>query len=318
MPSVMDRQDSVVRQLVNDHVLTAEQADVVTAALHSVEAGDSRRGWWIEVTGYVGGTLTLAGAATLVGLSWEELARTGQVTLLAAIATVLVGAGLLIARGPSGLRQLQEPSAAIRRRIVSVLFALAAAVAALGTGVAVDNNPNQAAPVAGLVMAIAGYAMVRTAPGLVTVSAFAIYTLATVLEEYTSSAVAIGLAFIALGVLAMGLALTGVLVPRQLGIGFGAGIALVGAQQPTTMAANAWAYLLTAAVAVACLLLYLRERSVLLILAGVVGISIAVPEAVWDLTEGAGGAAAILLVTGAVLLATSWSGMRLHGRQRDA
>lgn len=55
-------------------------------------------------------------------------------------------------------------------------------------------------------------------------------------------------------------------------------------------------------------------------MAGVLGVSVAVPEAVWDWTDGAGGAAGILLVGGAVLLVASGVGRRLHraGRPRRA
>jgi hypothetical protein len=75
-----------------------------------------------------------------------------------------------------------------------------------------------------------------------------------------------------------------------------------------------WTYVITLGVAVACLALYRTQRRLVLLLAGVVGVTVAVPEAVWDVTNGAGGAAVILLVGGAVLLAASGLGMRVHRR----
>jgi hypothetical protein len=65
-------------------------------------------------------------------------------------------------------------------------------------------------------------------------------------------------------------------------------------------------------VAIACLALYRFERSLVLLAAGVIGVTIAVPEAVWDITNGAGGAAAILLIAGAVLLGASGAGLWLR------
>ncbi len=56
----------------------------------------------------------------------------------------------------------------------------------------------------------------------------------------------------------------------------------------------------------------------ILLLAGVAGISIAVPEAVWDLTDGAGGAATVLLVTGAALLTASAAGIRVRRHRPPA
>jgi hypothetical protein len=65
-------------------------------------------------------------------------------------------------------------------------------------------------------------------------------------------------------------------------------------------------------VAMACLVLYRSQRMVALMVAGVLGISIAAPEAVWDITNGAGGGAAILLVSGAVLLTACGAGLGLY------
>lgn len=307
-------QDAAVRQLVLDGVLSDEQAEAVVAALHAATPSPVRRGWWIEVLGYVGGGLMLAGATALVGLSWDELSPTGQVSLLALVALVLAGTGVVIGGGPGGLRRLADPSAAVRRRIVGVLFALASAISALAVGVAVDNRPGVLAPVIGLIVAVAGYAVVRTAVGLLAVGVFAAYAVAAGLSELTSSDVVQAAGLVALGGLGMALTLVGALVPRPLGIGVAAAIALIGAQQPVGNPSNdVWAYLLTTAVALGCLALYRQERSLLLLIAGVLGLTVAVPEMVWDITGGAGGAAAILLVTGAVLLAASGLALRLGG-----
>jgi hypothetical protein len=239
--------------------------------------------------------------------------------MLAGIAAVLAVAGLVVARGPGGLRTLGEPAAAARRRIVAVLFALTAGVTALAAGVAVDNRPDLVAPAVGTLVALAGYALVRAAPGLVASAVFAVFAVLLLVDEFTRSALASGLALISLGALAMALVLASVLVPRPLGVAVAAVIALIGAQQPIFADGSpAWAYLLTAALAVAFLALYQLERTALLLIAGVVALTIAVPEAAWDLTDGAGGAAAILLITGGVLVATSVLGMRLHGRSRQA
>lgn len=67
-------------------------------------------------------------------------------------------------------------------------------------------------------------------------------------------------------------------------------------------------------IALACLALYGRRRTWVLIVSGVAGLTLAVPEAVWDWTDGAVGGAVILVLAGAVLLAASGLGVVLHRR----
>jgi hypothetical protein len=66
------------------------------------------------------------------------------------------------------------------------------------------------------------------------------------------------------------------------------------------------------AVSAGSLVLYRWQREVVLLVAGVVGATIAVPEAISDLTNGAVSGSVILLVAGAVLIATSAVGLRLR------
>jgi hypothetical protein len=79
------------------------------------------------------------------------------------------------------------------------------------------------------------------------------------------------------------------------------------------LGAAPWAYGLTGAVALACFLLYRRQRQFVLLVAGVGAAAITVPEAVADVTNGALGGSLILLVAGVVLVAFSALGLRLRG-----
>jgi hypothetical protein len=311
-----DRRDVVLRGLVAEGVLDPPQADRVMAALRASDAAPARTsGWWVEVLGYTGGGLMLAGAATLVALSWDDLGRVGLVALLSSVVAALVGAGIAAAGGPTKVGLLGGGSSPARRRIVGVLFALAGAVAALTTGVIVDGRPEYAAPVAGLVVTAAGYAWLRTAVGLFATGTFSLMATATVLDVYDATPLVWAAGFVALGAVWVMLAHTGLAAPRLLAYGGGAALALIGGQQPLRSPdTRTWTYVITLAVAFACLALYRMERQLVLLLAGVVGVTVAVPEAVWDATNGAGGAAAVLLVGGAVLLAASAIGTRIHRR----
>jgi hypothetical protein len=307
------QREASLRRLVSQQVLSIEQVDAVLEALGATEVRSGRRTWWIEALGYVGGGLMLAGAGTLVGVSWDVLNRSAQVAILAAATLVLVGAAIAAGGGPSGLRRLEGRSASVRRRIVGVLFALASGVAALTVGVAVDNDPQVLAPTVGLAAATFGYVVVRTAPGLLATALFSLSVVATAGDDLNSPVLATAFEYLALGAIWTVLALSGVLASRVLGLGIGVLIAFIGAQQPIgTPGASAWAYALTLVVGVACFVLYRMERTLVLLIGGVAGFTVAVPEAAWDITNGAGGAAAILLIAGAVLLGASGLGLRMH------
>jgi MFS family permease len=311
-----DRRDAVLSRLVAEGVLDRPQADRVLAGLRANDAPPGRRsGWWIEVLGYIGGGLILAGATTLVALSWDDLGRLGIVALLSVVLVALLAAGVVVAGGPAKVRLLADDSSPVRRRIVGVLFALTGAVAALIVGVAVDGRPEYAAPVAGLVAAAAGYSWLRTAAGLFATGLFSLVATATVLDVYDAPPLVWAAGFVTLGAAWVVLAHSGLAIPPSLAYGGGAALALIGGQQPMgSPDTRIWTYVITLAVAFACLALYRTRRQLVLLLAGVLGVTIAVPEAVWDVTNGAGGAAVILLVGGAVLLAASGIGLRVHRR----
>ena len=132
-------------------------------------------------------------------------------------------------------------------------------------------------------------------------------------EVLHASSLGTGLLTIALGLGWIALALTPAVPSRPLGLVAGTGFALLGAQLPLGDGGRApWAYGLTFALAVGFFVSYRWLRSIVLLVAGVLGVTLAVPEAVLDWTNGALGASLILLVAGAVLVAASAVGLRLR------
>jgi hypothetical protein len=114
-------------------------------------------------------------------------------------------------------------------------------------------------------------------------------------------------AYVGLG-LAWGIAaLLGAARPRHVGLALAATIAIIGAQ--LGLDREPVAYGLTFAIAVVCFLLYWIERATVLLVFGVIAATIAVPEAVNHLTDDSLGGPAILLLTGAVLVAMSALGL---------
>jgi hypothetical protein len=323
-----DRHAAALERLVREGVLTAAQAEAVALALDEpavpggappggaapgAAPGRPVGGWWIEALGYVGGILMLAGTGTLLSLSWADLSRAGRLLSLAVVAVVLVAAAVGIAGGPARISGLASP---VRRRIVGTLFAITSGVVGGAAGAGVLSRSELAVSVAGLVTAVAGYALVHTAVGALTAGGWSVAIVFTAFDALISprQPLVVASALLAVGALWTVLTAVDIVVPRQVGFGVGAAVALLGGQEPLFDGTDleALAYTLTFAVAVAAFILYRSERATILLLAGVAGMSIAVPEAVWDITDGAGGAAAILLVSGAVLLAASAVGVRMY------
>jgi hypothetical protein len=306
-----DAQERALRRLVDDGVLSAEQVAAVRAAL--VDAAPQRggpAGWLAEVAGYVGGGLMLAGAALLLGTTWAELARGTRVGLLVGVAIALGAAGLLVAGGPRAVREL---GASARRRVVGVLFALAAIPVALAVGTAADRHAVALGALAGTAVGVAGLVVLSTAPQVVVTAGLSMVALGTAADDLGASPVALGALFIVLGVVWAAVAVVGLVRPRALGLAVGAAIALVGGQLPLARNDTApWAYASTLAVAACCFLLYWRERATILLVAGVLGVTAAVTEAIADRTSGALGGAVILLIGGGVLVATSALALRLR------
>lgn len=309
-------QDEALRRLVDEGALTREQGEAVRQALAAAEpARRGGAGWLVEIAGYAGGGLMIGGVALFVAASWETLSRVERSGLLAGFALAFVVAGLVVAGGPRAVPGLSAAGGSgVRRRIVGVLFALAAVPAAVSVGVATDRYSGLAGAAVGLVVAVAGWAVVATVPGALMAAAMSFVVTTEGLDEVlTFTPLRAAGMFLAVGTVWMVATVVGPVRPRWLGFATGAGFALFGAQQPLADDATAvWAYGLTLGVALASFLLYRWQRQLVLLVAGIVGVTLAVPEAVADVTNGALGGSVILLVAGAVLVGASAVGLRLR------
>ena len=306
----MSRTDTALHDLVDRGVLTADQAAEVRSALLPPTPPSRRVRWWAEVAGYLGGVLVFGGASLLVGAMWGDLTDAVRAGLLAAVTAAVAVAGLVIGGGPTGLRHLAHGA---RRRVVAVLFAVAAGTATATGAVYADDRPATAAGAAGLAVALLGYATLPSIPGmLATAGTGLLLATSATIDLGADSPFAIGLVYLGLGLAWIVLGGTGVTTPRGVALGIGATLVLIGGQQPLGQpGAQGWSYAVTFAAAAAFFVLYRWRREVVLLVAGVVGVAIAAPEAVWDWTDGAAGGAIVLLVAGAALLAASAAGLGL-------
>ncbi len=312
--SMSEHQEAALRRLVASGELTEAQVEAVRREF-AVAPPAVRTGFLVEIAGYVGGGLILGAVALFLGTSWERLGRPAQTAILAAMAVIFVGAALLVAGGPKALRALNGP----RHRVVGVLFALAAIPAALAAGVAANHHEPVWGYGIGLLVALICYAALPNALGMVVMAVMGIGTVVSYANDVArTTSLGTGLAILALGGVWAALTLVGWVRPKTLGLVIGFGFAIIGAQVPlsdndTVM----WAYVLTLAVAAACLIIYRWERSLAVLAGGVVGMTLAVPEIISDATNGALGGAAILLIAGVVLVAASAVGMQFHRRREN-
>lgn len=299
--TVTARQKQALHELTTSGVLSDDQEHAVLSALDDTGAPRRVADRVTELAAYVGGGLVLGGAALVLGLSWEDMSRLARVGVLGAATATLLIAAVVVAGGLSSVRGAEHG----RRRVVSTLLSLAVVTAAFTAGTAVSSHELVVGTTSGLVVAAGAYLLVSTSLACLAMAAAAIGSVIAWTTDYAADTpLAVGVALFVLGLIGSVLSLVDVLRPMPLALAIGTATALFGAQQPLGSHAVV-AYLLTAGLAVACFVTYLGVHSTVLLVAGVVATTVVVPEVVWDLTDGAVGGGVLLLVAGAVLLATS-------------
>jgi len=292
MTKLAHGQERALGELVLAGTLSQQEADAVRNALSDAEPSTPIRRRIAEVIGYVGGALLVAGAALVVGTSWDSFSHAGRVWLLVGVTVLLIGAAV-----------------ALRNRVTGVLLALGAVTGGLAGSVAFDTHPALAGGLAALVLAVVGYA---AWPALFALPVAGIACGATVvglvdLVGFSSSWTGGGLLLVA--------ALWAVLVAfdvirhRAVAVGVATALALIGAQFTEHAFIQ---YTTTLVIALVCFGCYLADRMPILLVGGVLGVTIAVPEAIWDWTAGAVNGAVLVLVAGAVLLLAGGLGLRIH------
>jgi hypothetical protein len=280
-----------------------------------------------EIAGYLGAAFVTAAVVLLVAREWADLALGARVGLLAAVSVLLLGSAAVLVRLGGGVAAVRSPDQVVRRRLASTLAtggAVAGAGAVLVGMLELADQPGDlrdgtlvgvAAGGTLLVLALVGYLISPSLLGQAAAAFGATYTTlflaqAIDLEEPWWT----GAALVPLGAVWLLLAerrwWDEVLAAR----GFGLTLALFGAQS-TLMDGehDLVGYVLTGAVAVAGFGLYVALRAWPYLAAGVVALTLLVPEVVLDLTDGSSlGTGLALLAAGITLLGSALLGMRLH------
>lgn len=328
------RTAAVVSRLVGTGLVEAARAEeareVVRSALAARPAGETPlRRRLAEVAGYVGGALVVAAAVVFLTEEWGDLSTGGRIATLAAIAIALLASAAALvlfgareAAGREAAERFPAPERGVRRRLASALGTGGAVAAAFAVGVFVADlaDPFSSAPwsaggLALVVGALGVYVLAPSALGQVAMAAGAGQALGAGLDTFWRSAdgVHFGVAILGLGVLWLVLAELGLWWERHVGLALGCGLLLLGAQFPVLGGDDAGVgYALTAAVAVAAVVVYTRTRTVPYLVAAVAGITLAVPETLLEVSDGSLGPVGVLLATGLTLLVAGLLGLRLR------
>lgn len=324
-----------------------EAVDVVDRVLGTQEAGAAPlRRRFAELAGYLGGVLVVSAGGIFLATEWARLDEGTRVALLAGVALVCALAGLAVAglavggraggrepgagrTGGGSAARLRAQRGALRRgaepalrRLTGVLLLAASGSAAGAVGVQTDILAEDYSSLPELVgfatfaaLALGAYLVAPTVLGQAAVAFGLFVTVPVAIDYLTGSAepVAHGLLVLAIGLLWLVLAERGVWREIASARVVGCVLAVVGAQIPVFDDDLRWvAYLALFVVAASAFTAYVVRRAWPYLAAGVVALTLAVPEALTDWTDDTLGPAGVLLAAGVTLLGASLLGLRLR------
>lgn len=318
----MNELDAALERLVGRGVIDAEQAAAVLAELrpdgdHEPEQREdqpSRIRPLTEVAGYVGGALAAISALLLGAEVWDQLVPLAQSALLALATGALVAGGWWVIGN-------DEPAV---RRLVSVLWLLAAGTAAWSVGVlsegALDLGEETTVLLVGATLLAGGivlYLRHRTAVQQIPVLVGLGLTGGGLLLQLPNPPDDLaGLLVWALGVAWGILAWASIVRPSRAGIVLGGIAALIGAQ---TLVFSAETPGLLLGLATTAIGFTFAAMLALPVVAGlsVAGMVIFLPQAVLSWFESSVAVPIALFTTGVVLLAGSLATVKLSAKRED-
>lgn len=312
---------TAVTALVGEGLLPATSTDRALDVL--TRQSESRRGRarLAEIAAWLGAALVLAAVGLFLAEGWSDLTEGAQAASLGGIAVVLAGVGLLVrellvgrdggALAPDAARRLG--SALLSGSAVSASFAVGLGVDATN-GPGVGDWPGVAAALALVVAAAVGYRLVPSALGQLATVAGLFALVPCALEAGNISGDAwMGALELVLAAGWLVLAERRVFRERLVATALGAGWALAGAQLVVADPDLAWlGYLLTALVAGAGFVGYVLTLRWPYVAAAVAAVTLVVPEAVTDWTDGSVGPAGAVLLAGLALLGAAFAGFRIR------
>lgn len=297
-----------MERLVASGVISGEQRAAVLRAVDTQDRAGRAGGGRVaaEIVAYLGAGLVAAGLGLFVDTAWAQVAQSGRVVLLVAVAGCAVWGAVVLAEGRAGVFRRVPIASAGRVRLAAVLLVLAAVAMTGAVATAFDGHHGDAtaiaASIAGLLIAVLGYLLVPSALGMVAVACFGVASILSVASElFDVGSPWEGIALMVFGALWFGLGSAHLLVVDWVGYLLGGVIAVIGAQS-VTLGESLWRPALTGLIGVLCLVLYARRREGVLVLGGASAIAVAVAQVVADYTAGGPVVASVVLGIGALVL----------------
>lgn len=307
-----------------------EQAVGVVTAAAAVPVQTSRvRSKLGEIAGYAGAALVVAAGVVFIMQEWSNLSDNQRVAWIGAMAGVLALAGIVTSFVGTGFRGLREESGAIRRRLAGTLYTGTAISAGIAVTLEVDHirslrerGFNDAWMMVAMfttlaIIGLVGYLAAPTIVGLlpIAVGSFAVIPATLELFDLPGSTFVTTMALleIALALVWWGVSEIELAQPRQIGLAIALTIGVIAAQMPVWSEERPnLGYLLSALVAVGAFIGYVARPAWAYLGAGVVAVTLVVPEALHDWTSGSIGTAGSVLLAGVTLLAASLLSFKLH------
>lgn len=322
------RTHGIVDALVDHGLVEPGQRDeavaVVDRVLGTRHAGSAPlRRRFAELAGYVGGVFVVSAAGIFFATRWTSLGEGEQVALLGGVAGVLAAAAtalVVLTGGPAAVRAGTDP---VQRRLAGVLGLGAAASAAGAVGLQAEHmldTYSDLPPLLGFlaftVLAVGGYLLAPTVLGQVGVAVGTFALVPVTLQNLggTEPEIAVvGSIVLALGVGWLLLTEMGVWRETASGRVVGCTFAVLGAQLAVLEHDTRWVgYLALLLVGATAFGAYVVRRAWPYLAAGVVALTLLVPQALTDWTDESLGPAGVLLAAGVTLLGASLLGLRLR------
>lgn len=328
--------DALITEQLADPADREHSLNVVAAALGTLARSGSGEASQrakiprlVEVVSYLGGALVLAAGGLFFAQEWYGLGFGTRVTMLAVVFAVLGLAGAVIVRISCGSTDVHEPTDNSLRRLAGTLLTGAALAAACLAGFVVDHWVDSSLEgiywhavvggVVGLLPTMIGYRLAPTALGMLGMLASLLTAVLSVSSGYADQWIN-GVAFtmFIVGVVWLAVTEAGVFPAITLARFVGVATAMLGAQLPVMEAYHpGLGYLLTLIMAVGGMASYLKTTAWPYLAVAVAAVTLVVPEAVSDWTEGSLGFIGAVLVTGITLLIASFVGFRLWARPAE-
>ncbi|MDN6159101.1 DUF2157 domain-containing protein [Brevibacterium sp.] len=328
--------DALISEQLVEPADRERSLNVVAAAIGTVtrpETGEaSQRAKMprlVEIVSYLGGALVLAAGGLFFAQEWYGLGFGTRLTMLAVVSAVLGTAGAVTVRSSSRSTDVHQATDDSRRRLAGTLLTGAALAVACLVGLAVDHWvdsnfegiywPAVLGGAVGLLMAMIGYRLAPTVLGMLGMLAgllTAVLSFASgYLDQWTN---VVAVAMFLVGALWLAATEAGLFPTITVARFLGVATALLGAQLPVIEADHpGLGYVLTLIMVGGGIAAYLKTTAWPYLAVAVAAVTLVVPEAVSDWTEGSLGVIGAVLVTGITLLIASFIGYRLRARPAE-